>query len=175
MKPRLVILSDLWGKAKSSWVSDYVALLGDNFEIQYYDCSELAGIDKTIFTEQNLHDQFVNGGIEIAVENLLNKEKGEIIILAFSVGGTIAWKAALNGLNIKTLYLISSTRLRYEIQAPSCNLKLYYGDQDNYIPDVSWFMNFQIIPELNKNKSHLMYVEKDFIHLICDVILKDNT
>lgn len=94
MKSRFIILSDLWGRDKSNWVSDYVELLRDNFEIQYYDCCELGGIDKTIFTEQSLHDQFVNGGFEIAVENLLNKEKGEIKILAFSVGGTIAWKAA---------------------------------------------------------------------------------
>lgn len=175
MRPRLLILSDLWGKAKSSWVDDYINLLQDTFEIQFYDCCELGGVDTTIFIEENIHSQFVNGGIERAVDVLLDKEKKQVFMLAFSIGGTIAWKAALNGLNIETLYLISSTRLRYEIQAPSCNLKLYYGDQDNYIPDISWFINFQIIPELNKNKSHLMYVEKDFIHLICDVILKENT
>jgi hypothetical protein len=33
MKPRLIILSDLWGKEKSDWVSNYVALLKDMFEI----------------------------------------------------------------------------------------------------------------------------------------------
>ena len=174
MKSRLIILSDLWGRHKSNWVSDYVALLKDNFEIQYYDCCELGGIDKIIFTEQNLHDQFANGGIEIAVQSLLNKEKGEIKILAFSVGGTIAWKAALKGLKVSDLVAVSSTRLRYETQVPNCQVQLYFGEWDEYKPDGSWFLNCQIVPEINKNNDHLMYVEKDFIHLVCDAILKQN-
>ena len=56
----------------------------------------------------------MNSGIEIAVQTLLNKEKGEIKILAFSVGGTIAWKAALKGLKVSDLVAVSSNRLRYE-------------------------------------------------------------
>ena len=50
MKPKLIILSDLWGKEKSNWVSDYVELLKNKFEIQYYDCCDLGGIDKTDYT-----------------------------------------------------------------------------------------------------------------------------
>jgi hypothetical protein len=174
MKPRLIILSDLWGKEKSNWVAGYEDLLRDSFDIQFYDCIELAEISTVVFTEENLHNQFLNGGINSAVRNLLRNETGEVSILAFSIGGTIAWKAALKGLKISNLFAVSSTRLRYEVETPNCRIRLYYGEQDNYIPDVSWFRNFKIVPEINKNKSHFLYVEKDFIHLICNVIINQN-
>lgn len=171
MKPRLIILSDLWGKGKSHWIEGYVKLLVDKFDIHYYDCCDLGEVDSVNCDEKNLHNQFVNGGIERAVDALLIKEKKAVTVLAFSIGGTIAWKAALKGLNIETLVAISSTRLRYEAQVPNCKLKLYFGEEDNYKPDGNWFKNCQILPEINKNKGHLMYLEKDFIHLVCNAIL----
>lgn len=172
MKPKLIILSDLWGKEKSEWVSVYVELLKDKFEIQYYDCFELGAIDKTDYTEENLHSQFVNGGIEKAVEHLLKSEKNSIDILAFSIGGTIAWKAAIKGLNVGCLFAVSSTRLRYETQVPDCKIKLYFGEKDTNKPDASWFKKHQIDFEILENKNHQLYLEKDFIHLICDEVLK---
>jgi hypothetical protein len=50
MKPKLIMLSDLWGKEKSEWITDYVAVLESKFEIMFYDCCELGGVDKTIYT-----------------------------------------------------------------------------------------------------------------------------
>ena len=169
MKPRLIILSDLWGKEKSNWVSAYVELLHDNFEIQFYDCCELGEISKAVFTEENLHKQFVNGGIEIAVENLVNKEKGEIKILAFSVGGTIAWKAALKGLDISFLIAVSSTRLRYETEVPSCEIKLFFGENDINRPSSGWFEKHRLLPEIYIDKKHDMYIEADLVKEICDL------
>jgi hypothetical protein len=172
MKPRLIILSDLWGKEKSDWVSVYVELLKDKFEIQYYDCCELGEIKKINYTEENLHNQFVNGGIEKAVENLLKIEKNQIDVLAFSIGGTIAWKAALKGLNLGKLFAVSSTRLRYENEIPNGTTKLYYGENDCNKPSNDWFekhlMNFEII----KNKEHDFYTEKESADSICAEILK---
>ena len=161
----------MWGKEKLNWVSEYVALLCDNFEIQYYDCCDLGSIDKINFTEQNLHNQFVNGGIEIAVENLLNREKGKIKILAFSVGGTIAWKAALKGLNVSVLFAVSSTRLRYESEAPSCCVRLYFGENDVYKPSLNWFKKHKISCKIYNDRNHEMYLEGDLIKIICDEIL----
>jgi pimeloyl-ACP methyl ester carboxylesterase len=172
MKPRLIILSDLWGKEKSDWVSAYVELLKDKFEIQYYDCCELGGIDKTNYNEENLHSQFVNGGIEKAVENLLKTEKNQIDVLAFSIGGTIAWKAALKGLNVRSFFAVSSTRLRYEDEIPNGVIKLYYGENDNNKPSENWFEKLSIDFEIIKNKEHSFYIEKDFIVFICSEILK---
>lgn len=172
MKPRLIIISDLWGREKSNWVSDYEELLKDKFEIQYYDCCELGGIDKTDYTEENLHSQFVNGGIEKAVENLLKAEKNQINILAFSVGGTIAWKAALQGLNTNSLLAASSTRLRYETKVPDCNIRLYFGERDSSKPDKDWFEKHAIDFEILKNKEHDFYTEKDCTTSICKAFLK---
>ena len=172
MKPRLIILSDLWGKEKSDWVSAYVELLNDKFEIQYYDCCELGGIDKANYTEENLHSQFINGGIEKGVENLLKKEKNQINILAFSIGGTIAWKSALKGLNVGRLFAISSTRLRYEDEILNGTIKLYYGENDNNKPNNNWFEKHSVDFEIMKNREHYFYAENDCITSICNEILK---
>lgn len=172
MKPRLIILSDLWGKEKSGWVSIYVKLLKDKFEIQYYDCCELGEIDKTNYTEESLHSQFINGGIEKAVENLLKAEKNEINILAFSIGGTIAWKSALKGLNVRSLFAVSSTRLRYENEIPNGAIKLYYGENDSNKPDNDWFEKHSVNFEIIKNKEHIFYSEKEFATSISNKILK---
>jgi hypothetical protein len=172
MKPRLIILSDLWGKEKSDWVSGYVDVLKHKFEIQYYDCCELGGIDKTIFTEASIHNQFVNGGIDRAVANLLELEKGAISILGFSVGGTIAWKSSLKGLNVYKLCCISSTRLRHENQIPSTVVKLFYGKNDTNRPSATWLESHTLDFEIIKNKDHNFYVDKENVALLCDRILK---
>jgi hypothetical protein len=172
VKPRLIILSDLWGKEKSDWVSVYVELLRDKFEIQYYDCCELGTIDKTNYTEENLHSQFVNGGIEKAVGHLLITEKNQIDVLAFSIGGTIAWKAALKGLNVRSLFAVSATRLRYEDEIPNGAIKLYYGENDSNKPSENWFKKLSIDFEIIKNKEHCFYTEKEFITSICTKFLK---
>nr|WP_315198525.1 alpha/beta hydrolase [uncultured Flavobacterium sp.] len=172
MKPRLIILSDLWGKEKSAWILDYIELLKDKFEIQYYDCCELGEIDKTNYTDESLHNQFINCGIEKAVANLLKTEKNQIDILSFSIGGTIAWKAALKGLNVRSLFAVSSTRLRYEDEIPSGAIKLYYGENDVNKPNNNWFVSHSIDFEIIKNKEHDFYTEKDFVTSICNEILK---
>jgi hypothetical protein len=172
MKPRLIILSDLWGKEKSDWVSGYVELMKNKFEIRYYDCCELGAIDKTNYTEENLHSQFVNGGIEKAVQYLLKTEKNQIDILAFSIGGTIAWKAILKGLNVRNLFAVSSTRLRYENEIPNGTIKLYYGENDINKPSENWFEKHSINFEIVKNKEHDFYTEKDFAASIYKEILK---
>jgi pimeloyl-ACP methyl ester carboxylesterase len=172
MKPRLIILSDLWGKEKSDWVSAYVELLKDKFEIQYYDCCELGAIDKTNYTEESLHSQFISGGIETAIECFLITEKDQIDVLAFSIGGTIAWKAALKGLNVRSLFAVSATRLRYEDEIPNGAIKLYYGENDSNKPSENWFEKYAIDFEIIKNKEHSFYIEKDFIAFICSEILK---
>lgn len=172
MKPRLVILSDLWGSEKSEWVSQYIKNLGRNFDIKFYDCCDLANINKSNYNEIYVHNQFVNGGIEIAVENLLKTEKGKIEILAFSVGGTIAWKAALKGLQVSALIAISSTRLRYEMAVPSCRIRLHFGGEDINKPSLEWFEKYCVSHEIYSKKSHEMYVESDIAKKICDEILK---
>lgn len=172
MKPRLVILSDLWGELKSDWVSKYIELLRPTFDIVYYDCCELGNIDSTDYSETRIHEQFLNGGIDATVNSLLEKEKGYISVLSFSIGGTIAWKAGLKGLNIVTLFAISSTRLRYESSKPNCFIQLFYGDLDKHRPDDTWFKKLGSIDfSIFKNETHDLYMNKNNVIQICDKII----
>ncbi|WP_109097088.1 alpha/beta hydrolase [Aquimarina sp. AU58] len=162
MKPKLIILSDLWGKKKSDWVAYYIKELQDHFVLQYYDCCELGALDTSIYTEENLHKQFTNGGIDRAVQNLLTLEKGKIHILAFSVGGVIGWKSAIKNQNIVSLYAVSSTRLRYETNKPKTKIKLYFGENDIYSPKNEWYALMGINAIIEKEKKHQLYIEPEF-------------
>ncbi|MCI9846648.1 hypothetical protein [Flavobacterium pectinovorum] len=90
MKLRLLILSDLFGGKNSDWEKLYTEILQSKFDVQYYDVCALADISSESVSELNIHNQFLNGGIEKAVENLLKLEKKETTVLGFSIGGTIA-------------------------------------------------------------------------------------
>ena len=78
-KQRLLILSDLWGKEKSDWITYYTSILVNHFELEYYDSCDLGTINKSDYSEENLHNQFINGGIEKAVVQLVKKEKVSLI------------------------------------------------------------------------------------------------
>lgn len=170
-KPKLIILSDLWGKSNSQWVSFYENKLSTEFDIKYYDCCELGDVDISNFIQNNLHHQFINGGIEKAVDNLLDLEKDPVNILAFSIGGSIAWKAGLEGLSILNLYAVSSSRLRYEIDKPWANINLFYGDKDNYIPSFDWFEKLKLHPTIFEQAKHELYMDADYADKILDSIL----
>jgi hypothetical protein len=171
MKPRLIILSDLWGVEKSEWTGAYIQRLKTKYDIQYYDCCKIGGVDKTEYTENSLHIQFTNGGIERAANRLFELENDEVDVLAYSVGGVIAWKAERLGLKINRLFSISSTRLRYEREKPNCYPHLYFGEKDDYKPNFDWFNEMECEPKIIKDKSHTFYTELDSIIMICKAIL----
>ncbi len=171
MKARLIILSDLWGIEKSDWLTGYIRILDSKFSIQLYDCCDLGRVDKSEYVENHLHNQFVNGGIETAVKRLLELEKNKIDVLAFSVGGVIAWKAQLKGLKINNLFSISSTRLRYEEHKAKCGLNLYFGEKDTHRPTDGWFNTMNLKPKIFKGRGHTLYSEIDCISTICNDIL----
>ncbi len=172
MKPRLIILSDLWGLHESLWVKEYVTILKQVFDVKLYDSCSLGELNATERSESKIHKQFVDKGIEIASRNLLRAENEKINILGFSVGGTIAWNAALKRLNIDTLYAISSTRLRYETKRPDCKIELYFGEEDRYRPNQDWFKQIGVEEKLILNKSHTMYAEPEIIKKISNDIIK---
>ena len=171
-KQRLLILSDLWGKEKSDWITYYTSILENHFELEYYDSCDLGTIDKSDYSEENLHHQYINGGIEKAVVQLVKKEKGLVSVLGFSIGGLIAWKAGLSGLKIQNLYAVSSTRLRYETEKPLGTIELFYGKNDNYKPDRTWFEKLNLKEHFIKNKEHELYKDKEIAESICKLIME---
>ncbi len=157
---RLLLLSDLWGKRQSDWLECYQNILKPKFEIQKYDICALGNIDLSVYEEDAIHQQFVNGGIERAVENLLAQEKVRVHVLAFSMGGTIAWKAIQQGLKVDLFYAVSATRLRYESEQIGVPTQLFYGEMDTFKPDRVWFKQMQIPYVIFANEEHECYRKK---------------
>ena len=173
MKPQLLILSDLWGTQKATYLTQYTTLLQSKFDIQFLDCCQLGQVDTGNYSQESLHQQFVNGGIEKAVENLLKNYPQEVNILAFSIGGTIAWKANLAGLKVRNFYAVSATRLRYETEKPNSQIALIYGGLDAYRPQQDWFDDLSILEYMVLQKEgHELYQKRTVIQQICEILLK---
>lgn len=162
----VVVLSDLWGVKKSEWFKYYQKLLGQYYNIKFYDCCELGQINISEYEEKSLHQQFVSFGIENAVNKLLDIEQKPKIYIGCSVGGVIAWKAGQKGLPIDRLITISSTRLRKEIEKPNCPVKMYFGDCDAYSPDIDWQKLIGIDLICIINGGHQIYKDQSSIEQI---------
>ncbi|MEN2414075.1 alpha/beta hydrolase [Flavobacterium mesophilum] len=169
IKPRLILLSDLFG-GNPEWIQHYIEILEPKFEIQYYDVLKLAQIDSSA-DEKEIHNQFLNGGIERAVNNLLDYEKEEVAVLGFSIGGTIAWKASLRSLKTSQLIAVSSTRLRFETEIPNCEIELYFGSNDFNKPNQQWSLDLKLTNNIFENEDHQLYLKKQNILLICSNFL----
>lgn len=146
MKPRLLILSDMWGLVRCAWIKHYVELLSPAFSIQLYDSCVLGNVAAAGTDEAVLHAAFIHGGIDAAADTLLKLESGKVDVLAFSVGGTIAWEAALKGMHIGHLYAVSSTRLRLQAAKPHCTIRLYFGTDDPNRPQAFWLDKLKLAP-----------------------------
>lgn len=172
LKTKLIVLSDLLGNYNTDWVSPYIDLLKQKFEVQFYNCYELAEVDSELTGKEEIHNQFIKSGIEKVVEKLLQNEKGEISIIGFSIGGLIAWKAALSGLNASYICAISSTRLRYETQKPNALIDLFFAENDPYKPDKKWFEFMQLDKVIFKNETHEFYMNQEFAYEISHKIFE---
>ena len=167
MAEKLVVISDMWGAKKGLWVTSYLGYLQQYFNITYYDSQELANIELTINSEKNLRDAFINGGIDTAVAHLIKREKEPCHYLAFGTGGTIAWKASLKGLPMKSLYSVSATRIRLENKKPSILTTLVYGDKDTNRPSDDWFKQLSLDKELISEFGHELYSDEKVIKKVC--------
>lgn len=167
MKPSLLILSDLLGFS----AEEYIRILSEYFTIKYFDVRGLADIDKALSKEE-IHTAFLKGGMGKAVENSVFSKGENQHILAFSIGGSIAWKAALKNRNIENLWLVSSTRLRKETERPACNISLFYGEKDKFKPKEEWFKEMDLKPKIYSNFGHELYEDVSFTHKLCQMIIK---
>jgi len=173
MKPALIIISDLWGTAKSNWIDLYLQNLSAEFDVEYMDARALADISLDSLDEHKIHSEFIDAGIDKAVESVLKINSNKLTVLAFSIGGTIAWKAALKGLKVDSLYLISSTRLRHETKKPNCRIHMMYGEYDTYKPEAKWFEKLNLDYEAIKEGEHEIYTSENIAKQISDRIIQD--
>ena len=166
MAEKLLIISDMWGAKKGLWITSYFGYLQQYYDISFYDSQQLACIDEPIHTKENIQKAFINGGINTAVADLLKKEINPSHVLAFGSGGTIAWKANLKGLPMKSLTILSATKLQSEEKSPKVDTNLIYGEYDQIKPDLMWAnklgVNLNIIP----NFGHELYSDEK---IICQV------
>ena len=107
----------------------------------------------------------------MAVQELLAQEKGLLHVLAFSIGGSIAWKASLQGLKVEQLCCVSATRLRHETQKPDCAIQLFFGKEDTYQPKKQWFESMNVAHEIFNNQGHTLYSNPKMAVPICDFFL----
>jgi len=148
----------LWGKRKSTWWPWYLDSLKKHFDLHCYDACELGNIDLSIYEEKAIHRQFVHGGIEVAVSHLLQQEKYKVHLLAFSIGGTIGWKAIQQGLKVASFCAVSATRLRYENEKINTPTQLFYGANDPYRPRQDWFdQHHYLHKEIIPSQGHAVY------------------
>jgi hypothetical protein len=171
MTERLVIISDMWGTKKGLWITSYLGYLQQHFDIVFYDSQELANINLTVETQETLHQEFVNGGIDTAVAHLLKRETIPSYYLAFSTGGTIVYKASLKGLPVKSLYAISPTRVRFEKEKPVFPFKLLFGAKDSFRPSKEWSSSLKISISEASDFGHDLYSDEKIIKQVCSEIL----
>ncbi len=171
-KPHLIILSDIHGKSDNDWIGFYIDKLSLHFQLEYLDSVSLAELSAKNNSKVETHAQLISGGIDQAVSNLMKLRHKNTFILAFSIGGTIAWKAALKGFSVHKLVAVSSTRLRKEYQKPKCEIELYFGESDMNRPKDEWFEEIELQPTIFRSKNHEMYHEQDIAETIISNFLE---
>jgi len=172
MAEKLLVISDMWGVKKGLWITSYFGYLQQYFDIQFYDCQQLGNIDELVNTKENLHKAFVEGGIDTAVAHLLKKETEPCHVLAFSTGGTIAWKAGLKGFPMKSLTAVSATRIRLEKDKPNCDINLVYGECDDFKPGMIWAKQVGVDLNVTPSFGHELYSDEKIIAEVCQGLLK---
>ncbi|MGB3151549.1 MAG: hypothetical protein WBB27_12890 [Maribacter sp.] len=175
MAEKLVIVSDMWGTKKGLWITSYLGYLQQYFDITFYDSQQLANLDLAVNSEENIHKAFVDGGIDTAVTHLLKKESTPCYYLGFSIGGTILWNAAKQGLPVKSLYCVSATRIRLQQDKPCSPFILLYGGNDDFRPSNKWATNLGIETEVLSNYGHTLYTDEKIIRKVCLDLLQQVT
>jgi pimeloyl-ACP methyl ester carboxylesterase len=160
-KPKLIVLSDIFGEEKSGWKRFYLRSLENHYEVVYYDCCVLGNISKYNVAEKTVHEQYLSTGVDTAVRKLLELEKEPVHVLAFSIGGVIGWRAALAGLPVTHFYAVSSTRLRHESEKPDCPIALLFAENDYFVPERDWFKKLDLEYRVLEFKDHNMYMKPD--------------
>lgn len=172
MAERLVILSDIWGSKKGLWITSYLGYLQQHYDIVYYDTQQLSDIEVLIHSHENLYEAFLNGGLDTAVAHILKKESIPSHYLTFGAGGNIAWRGALRGLPVKSLYAVAPFNVHIENNKPACPVNLVYGENDEQIPSMEWAAMMEIPVETVPKFGRELYSDEKIIRMICLELLE---
>lgn len=172
MAERLVVLSDMWGSKRGLWITSYLGYLQQYFDIVYYDSQVLADMESVVKTPESLCEAFVKGGYDTAVSHLLRKETEASHYLTFCAGGTIAWKAALQGLPMKSLLAVSPLWLHQHSTAPECPVHLVYGEYMDNRPSSAWAEEVGVYLEEVPRFGRTLYSDEKIIQKVCLDLLK---
>lgn len=172
MAERLVVLSDMWGAKRGLWITSYLGYLQQYFEIVYYDSQELADIEVPVRTRENVCNAFVQGGYKTAVTQLLSRETAPSHYLTFCAGGTIAWRAALMGLPMKSLFAISPLWLHRQDQKPDAKVKLLFGEYQEHRPVPQWAEELGVPMEVVPRFGQTLYSDEKIIRKVCLELLE---
>lgn len=166
MAERLVILSDMWGSKKGLWITSYLGYLQQYFDIVFHDSRHLADIRLNNHPSQSMVEALHQGGLNMAVAQLLKKEKEPSHYLTFGAGGTIAWKAGLSGLPIKSLTALSPLDLHLNDEKPDIRIKLIYGEFYENIPSNRWATNMDLDMEIFRKFGRDLYSDEKIIQKV---------
>lgn len=170
MKATLYIFSDIYGYHNAEWITHYVELLKDLFEIHLIDIRKVAHLES--FEDSQLHKAYLDSQkMNLICEKISNQLISPCRVLGFSLGGTLAWKIALTNPYISSLTLVSATRIRFESIKPKCNISVFFGEKDEHKPCQNWFSKHQIFPLIIEHKSHDFYRDKANCELICSQLI----
>jgi hypothetical protein len=175
MAERLVILSDMHGSKRGLWITSYLGYLQQYFDIEFYDSTQLANIDIAVHTDENVYKAFVEGGLDTAVAHLLKIERIESHYLAFCAGGTIAWKAGMMGLPMKSLHAVSALGLENFDWKPECPVKLLYGEYGDFkrnLPGNEWAEKVSVPMEVMPKFGGDLYSDEIIIQKVCLSLLE---
>ncbi len=169
----LIILSDLWGLKAAPWVQCYVESLSEIYgQVSVHDSCVLANIDPCI-DEKGRHQQFINGGASHAVKVLCERQSSKVDVLGFSIGGTIGWQFALKSPWVARLLCLSSTRLRKQKNKPDSDIRLYFGEHDDFKPDGPWHESMHLSSRIINGHGHEFY--RDMAQVFAPQLVKELT
>lgn len=147
---RLILVSDIHGLPESAdW-------LGEGVDTEIVRLSAAAGAEP-LSGEALHHHLFAEGGMETAVEHLLMFGGADAVGLGFSAGGTALWRAVAQGMRLKALVCVSSTRLRMETTRLPVPAHTFWGGADPHKPDEAWLRAMPTTSTVYEELEHGFY------------------
>ncbi len=169
MKKKILIVSDIVGFKKTTWISHYLDCLSEIFEITILDINNLTD---TYFEDiDKRYKKFIEVGIDEVVKYLSKSNSEYDVLIGFSMGGTILWKYKKNINSSSDLICISSTRLRFENSTPRGRNLLLFGDLDMKLPSPDWLKTHKKDIKILSGKDHDFFKEVRNIETICQRII----